>query len=1047
MKPITEVTLDLAAKAACEALGLVYRQVPTDGRFHSLYREDRKSRKQGSLKYFTEGGGGLAYSFEIGEALPFFVREEPGLSDAAKRAFASARRKRLEEERRAREAQYAAVAEKARRIFERCRPAAADHPYLIRKGIAPHGLRQFLNVLVAPVLDFEGAISTLQLIDGDGGKRFLKGGRAGGGYYVIGETDGAETVVIAEGFATAASVHAAMGLPVIVAFNADNLKEVAATWRTKMLGAEIVIAADDDWKTIKPVKNPGLTKAREAAKTTEGRVVVPNFVGVDRPERATDFNDLCVLSGPDAVRLCFEVAPETEPEPTLEAEVERLAHLMRSAYAVAKKGVASRFGITVVDLDAAVRELRGKLKTAQTQAKKIRARLAAESGADNRYSARPDGLYFTYPTRNGDEAETRLTNFTARIAADTIRDDGVETSHVFEIEANLAGRQFRFPVAAAQFGGMNWVAPNLGAGAYCEAGAATKDRARVAIQRLSEDIVERRVYTHLGWREFDVGWAYLHAGGAIGADGVIPDIEVSLHGGLADYKLPPPPQGAALVEAVRASLRLLDLAKDRITFPSLATVYRAPLGPSDFTTWLAGETGSLKSELTALMQGHWGSEFHGKRLPGGWVSTDNSLEEGQFLAKDAIYTIDDFKPEGTSADVARMHAKAARVLRSQGNNSGRNRLRADGTLKPGRPPRGTTLSSGEDTPHGHSVRARIFCVEIEKGDIAPAKLSEMQKLQRGGVFASAMAGYLRWLAPQYEEITADYRLAIGSLRDGAAWDGHLRTADIVRALIVSWLIFLDFAEEIGAIDAVQHGELRERAEKAFATVAAEQRDLQVTADPVDRTRELLRSAIAAGEAHMANPDGQPPLLARSWGWRERSPGSLSNGNDHEGKPYIEQLPCGTRIGWVEGDALYFDSAAMHRVAEKMAAAQGQSLGLTEATLIRRLSERGFLTTETRGGQKRLKPRRTIQGRRVAVLHTASTFIFPEDLSDDCPMFEKVAQVAQSDESSKNSEENQGAEMGHSAKNGGPIPKKSGPAPEESGPLEAHHINGAVCSLS
>jgi hypothetical protein len=64
--------------------------------------------------------------------------------------------------------------------------------------------------------------------------------------------------------------------------------------------------------------------------------------------------------------------------------------------------------------------------------------------------------------------------------------------------------------------------------------------------------------------------------------------------------LPDPPEGKELVRAIRASLRLLTLAPDRLTFPMLATVYRAVLGDSDFGVHLSGATGEGKSEIAAL---------------------------------------------------------------------------------------------------------------------------------------------------------------------------------------------------------------------------------------------------------------------------------------------------------------------------------------------------------------------------------------------------------------------------------------------------------------
>jgi hypothetical protein len=163
---------------------------------------------------------------------------------------------------------------------------------------------------------------------------------------------------------------------------------------------------------------------------------------------------------------------------------------------------------------------------------------------------------------------------------------------------------------------------------------------------------------------------------------------------------------------------------------------------------LAGPTGAYKTEITALTQAHYGAAFNGRNLPGNWESTDNSLEKQAFLLKDAVLVVDDFAPTGTTGDVARMHQRADRLLRAQGNRSGRGRMWADGTLRPQYHPRGLVVSSGEDTPRGQSLRARVLISEISPGDVDLNVLTEMQRAAAEGLLASAMSGYVRYLAPQ-----------------------------------------------------------------------------------------------------------------------------------------------------------------------------------------------------------------------------------------------------------------------------------------------------------
>src|ERR671912_755713 len=255
-----------------------------------------------------------------------------------------------------------------------------------------------------------------------------------------------------------------------------------------------------------------------------------------------------------------------------------------------------------------------------------------------RYRATSQGLVWGKPTRYG-ISPTPLTNFTAEIVSDIVEDDGAEEKHTFEIEARLRERQRRFEVPASRFASMNWVAEHLGASAFVYPGFGYEKHAAVAIQSLSGEIAERRYFAHTGWRKIEGEWAYLHAGGAIGPIGPLTGVEVAMGDGrLGDCLLPEPPENTALVEAVRASLRFLDLAPPGVAYPLIAAVYRAALGeasPVDLSVHLVGPTGAHKTELTAIAQAHYGAAFNSRNLPGNWESTDNALEKQAFLLKDA----------------------------------------------------------------------------------------------------------------------------------------------------------------------------------------------------------------------------------------------------------------------------------------------------------------------------------------------------------------------------------------------------------------------------
>jgi len=169
-------------------------------------------------------------------------------------------------------------------------------PYLTRKGIKAHDARLSRGALTIPLRD-GGKIHSLQFIEADGDKKFLHGGRITGCYFSIGTTKGAAALCICEGFATGASINESTGLPVAVAFNAGNLEAVAKAMRVKFPDLPVIVCADDDYRTA---GNPGLTKATAAALGVAGVLAIPDF-GTDRPDGATDFNDMAQLCGKDAV--------------------------------------------------------------------------------------------------------------------------------------------------------------------------------------------------------------------------------------------------------------------------------------------------------------------------------------------------------------------------------------------------------------------------------------------------------------------------------------------------------------------------------------------------------------------------------------------------------------------------------------------------------------------------------------------------------------------------------------------------------------------------
>jgi hypothetical protein len=581
------------------------------------------------------------------------------------------------------------------------------------------------------------------------------------------------------------------------------------------------------------------------------------------------------------------------------------------------------------------------------------------------YRSTADGLVYLKPTREG-EVPQPLTNFEARITAQILHDDGVETFRSLEIEARQNGRTERFTVAAAQFSAMSWVVEQMGPAAVVYAGSGTKDHARTAIQLLSGAIENRTIYAHLGWRQIEGEWCYLSGSGALGALGPVSGVEVDLPEDLRLFELPSRPRGGDLIKAVRASLDTLDLLPDEVSLPIFCAIWRAALGPCDFGLYLAGRTGAGKSECAALAQQHFGARLDARHLPGSWSSTANALEALAFGAKDALLVVDDFAPSGTSADIQRLHREAARLLRAQGNQAGRQRLRRDATLRPTKAPRGLLLSTGEDIPNAHSIRARTLVLEIAPGALSWERLTACQSAGAHGLYSQALAAFVRWLAPLYSTVQAERAQRVLELRERAtASSTHRRTPSLIAELALGLGLFLRFTCEEGILSEAEAQALWERGWSALGRAGAAQAEHLEAADPISRFLDLLRAALTAGRAHVAAAAGEVPDSAEVWGWHQRAE---------------DWQPQGDCIGWVRGEDLYLEPEAAYRAAQQMSPQDG--LVLASRTLWKRMQERQLLASVDERGRN--LARVTLQGVRRAVLH----------LHSESLMSQKAAQSAQ-----------------------------------------------------
>lgn len=268
---------------------------------------DKAGSKNGWCIFYGDSlPAGAFGSWKTGLSETWCVKPEHELTEAER----AQRKQQMDRAKRDRQALEKQVREHARQkaadLWAKAAEAvAAQHPYLLKKQIPAIGIRQLQQQLVIPLRDLNGVLHSLQFIAPEGRKVFITGGAKAGHTCLLGElAEEPDTLLLCEGYATGVSLHCASKLPVLICFDAGNLRPVAAALRLKYPHATLVFCADDDrWNPDAPGYQVGERKAREAADAVGGFVLLPLFDGLDTTAKPTDYNDLQCLAGLDQLKV------------------------------------------------------------------------------------------------------------------------------------------------------------------------------------------------------------------------------------------------------------------------------------------------------------------------------------------------------------------------------------------------------------------------------------------------------------------------------------------------------------------------------------------------------------------------------------------------------------------------------------------------------------------------------------------------------------------------------------------------------------------------
>lgn len=163
-------------------------------------------------------------------------------------------------------------------------------PYMTKKQVAAIGSNTVIFQIgegnntsaIIPIYNRSGEMQNWQIIKPCGEKRFKKDAPIEGNFHIIGNPEGSATIAYCEGFATGASIHLALNIPVIVCFSASNMPKVAITTQKIARDKSVYFAADNDDHSV------GEKYAKESMKEyPSSKMVIPTVKGYD-------FNDVWV---------------------------------------------------------------------------------------------------------------------------------------------------------------------------------------------------------------------------------------------------------------------------------------------------------------------------------------------------------------------------------------------------------------------------------------------------------------------------------------------------------------------------------------------------------------------------------------------------------------------------------------------------------------------------------------------------------------------------------------------------------------------------------
>ncbi|MDO5067596.1 MAG: hypothetical protein Q4D96_09990 [Propionibacteriaceae bacterium] len=528
----------------------------------------------------------------------------------------------------------------------------------------------------------------------------------------------------------------------------------------------------------------------------------------------------------------------------------------------------------------------------------------------------------------------------------------------------------RATVSAEDLQRSNWVV-NIPEITTYDSRPSGKARIFDALRYVSRDVQTTAVrYTGTGWRQLDDSqWAYSHAGGLLTAHGH-QDSPTSWGNVLDNYDLAAPFETA---EDLRAAFYAASggafMAKlpPRVASILIGTTFKAAIDRNPYTTLLVGSPGTFKTGVAALTMHHYGINWDRTR-PGTSLTkegaTTNALRMLLNRCRDALFFLDDLNPGG---DIAAALRRLGDVLHLIFNQTTRDRMGRDSTLRDGEKPFATGLATSELLPTAGSSAERSLAVPLRRNEISLDAVIDLDAPLKRLARNRLMSSYLQWLAADYETHQADIRrwtgVAAARFRDNHGLAP--RDAEPLAHIWAGWSMLLTFLKVKGALSDLEYAQWSGAVGAALLEAGAQAHDADTPTTTSDRVKELLTYSLSSGAAHVTDiKTGDCPTstdgrdIASLLGWK-RPTIRPSAFNPTPGTS-VPLEPRGDHLGYVnvETDELLLDTVALEAVLKRVGAGMADPFTIDRGTASRALADIGILkSTVCKGTRRYSLPRR------------------------------------------------------------------------------------------